>query len=107
MVSNTNYFGMAKEDLDNVNFGDKRLNDRATLMGGEFLKNPFVSPPKIMRSFKATKAFYRFMDSDKVSHEKLISTHVKKSQERLSKHKIILAIQDSTTVSLNRNYEIE
>jgi len=107
MVSNTNYFGMAKEDWDNVNFGDKRLNDRAILIGGEFLKNPFVSPPKMMKSFKATKAFYRFMDSDKVSHEKLISTHVKKSQERLSEHKLILAIQDSTTISLNRNYEID
>ena len=107
MVSKTNYFSIAKEDWDNVDFGDKRLNDRATLIGGEFLKNPFVSPPKMMKSFKATKAFYRFMDSDKVSHEKLISTHVKKSQEKLSKHKIILAIQDSMTISLNRNYEIE
>ena len=107
MISNTNYFRIAKEDWGNVNFGDKRLNDRATLIGEGFLKNPFVSPPKMMKSFKATKAFYRFMDSDKVSHEKLISTHVKKSQDNLSKHKIILAIQDSTTISLNRNYKIE
>jgi len=107
MVVNTNYFKLAKEDWCDVEFGDKRLNERATLISAEFLKNPFVSPPKMMKSFKAIKAFYRFMDSDKVSHEKLISTHVMKSKEKLTEHKIILAIQDSMTISLNRNYEID
>ena len=106
-IESTNYFKLAREDWKDINFGDKRLNYRATLIGKEFLKNPFVSPPKMMKSFKATKAFYRFMDSDKVSHEKLISAHVEKSQEKISEHKIILAIQDSMTISLNRNYEIE
>jgi len=69
--------------------------------------NPFVSPPKMMKTFKATKAFYRFMDSDKISHEKLIFTHVKKSKENISEHKTILSIQDSTTILFNRNYEID
>lgn len=107
MVSNVNYFELAKEDWSNVNLGDERLNKRAMLIGNEFLKNPFVSPPKMMKSFKAIKAFYRFMDSDKVTHEKLISTHVENSKERMPKHKMILAIQDSTTIPLDRNYEIE
>ncbi|PIN87726.1 hypothetical protein COV12_02260 [Candidatus Woesearchaeota archaeon CG10_big_fil_rev_8_21_14_0_10_32_24] len=107
MVLNTNYFELAKEDWSKVDFGDKRLNERAILIGTEFLNNPFVSPPKMMKSFKATKAFYRFMDSDKVSHEKLITTHVTKSKNKLIENKIILAIQDSMTISLNRNYDIE
>ncbi len=66
MAVSTNYFKLAKEDWYDVEFGDKRLNERATLISMEFLNNPFVSPPKMMKSFKATKAFYRFMDSDKV-----------------------------------------
>ena len=107
MLSNLNYFELAKEDWVNVKFGDKRLNDRAIFISNAFLKNPFVSPPKIMKSLKATKAFYRFMNSDKVSHEKLIYTHVKKSKEKLNEHKTILAVQDSMTISLNRNYDIE
>ena len=107
MVSNVNYFELAKEDWSNVNLGDERLNKRATMIGAEFLRNPFVSPPKMMKSFKATKGFYRFMDSDKVSHEKIISPHVVKSREKLAEHKTVLAIQDSITISLNRNYEIE
>ena len=107
MESNTNYFKLANEDWFAVEFGDKRLNERAVMIGTEFLKNPFVSPPKMMKSFKATKAFYRFMDSDKVSHEKLIAAQVIKSKERLAEHKVILAIQDSMTITLDRNYEIE
>lgn len=107
MVSNVNYFELAKEDWLDANLGDERLNKRAMLLGAEFLKNPFVSPPKMMKSFKATKAFYRFMDSDKVSHEKLISSHVKKTREKLAEHKVILAVQDSITISLDRNYEIK
>jgi len=104
MVSNVNYFELAKEDWLDVKLGDKRLNERASIIGAEFLSNPFVSPPKMMKSFKAIKAFYRFMDSDKVSHENLISPHIEKSREKLSEHKIVLAIQDSITISLNRNY---
>lgn len=107
MVSNVNYFELAKEDWFGVELGDKRLNERAAMIGAEFLNNPFVSPPKMMKSFKAIKAFYRFMDSDRVSHEKLISSHVEKSREKLAGHKTILAIQDSITISLDRNYEIE
>ena len=107
MVLDTNYFKLAKEDWCDVKFGDKRLNERAVMISTEFLKNPFVSPPKMMKCFKATKAFYRFMDSDKVSHEKLIAAHVIKSKERLAEQKIILSIQDSMIISLDRNYEIE
>lgn len=107
MVSNGNYFELAKEDWSEADLGDERLNRRAMLIGNEFLKNPFVSPPKMMKSLKALKAFYRFMDSDKVTHEKLISSHVEKTREKLAEHKIILAVQDSTIIPLNRNYEIE
>lgn len=107
MELNTSYFKLAKEDWDDVEFGDKRLNERATMISAEFLRNPFVSPPKMMKCSKATKAFYRFMDSSKVSHEKLIATHIMKSKKKFAEHKVILAIQDSMTISLDRNYEIE
>lgn len=107
MESKTNYFELTKDDWFDVDFGDKRLNSRAIAIGEKFLKNPFVSPPKMMKSFKEIKAFYRFMDSEKVSHKKLIEPHVNKSRLKLSDSKIILAIQDSTTISLNRNYIID
>lgn len=107
MELDVDYFDLGREDWSDVKFGDKRLNERAAMISADFLKNPFVSPPKMMKSLKATKAFYRFMDSDKVSHEKLIAPHVMKSMKRLTEQKVILAIQDSMTISLDRNYEID
>lgn len=97
----------AKNDWGDVNFGDERLNSRAVLIGADFFRNPFVSPPKMLKSFKKIKAFYRFINSEKVSHEKLISKHTSKTKENMDEQKIILAVQDATTISLDRNYEIE
>jgi len=103
----TNYSALADEDWSNVNFGDKRLNRRAIEIGVAFLRNPFVSPPKMLKEFKNIKAFYRFMDSEKVSHDKLVSPHITKARQRISNEKVILAIQDSTTMTFKRNYEID
>ena len=58
----TDYAGLSAEDWSDVKFGDKRLNSRAVEIGSDFLKNPYVSPPKIFKSPKKLKAFYRFLD---------------------------------------------
>ena len=103
----TNYVELARDDWINLNFGDKRLNNRAITIGESFLRNPFVSPPKMFKESKKLKAFYRFMDSEKVSHEILLSQHINNSKSRIPGNKIILAVQDSVTMTFKRNYEIE
>lgn len=103
----TDYSSWAKNDWMSIDFGDKRLNSRAVEIGADFFRNPFVSPPKMLRSFKKIKAFYRFMDSDKVSHDLLISNHVAEARKRLSDHHLILAIQDSSTVVFDREFSVE
>lgn len=106
-MKSTNYFDLAKEDWQNVNFGDKRLNKRAEDIGASFLENPFVSPPKMLKKPKKTKAFYRFMNSDNITHEKLIDSHIKETCKEIDDNKIVLAIHDLTTLTFKRNYEIE
>lgn len=101
------YIELSKEEWSTINLGDQRLNDRAVKIGAKFLQNPFVSPPKMLKSPKELKAFYRFMDSDKVSHTKLIHPHTKKTKKVIAQQKIILSIQDSTTLTFKRNYDIE
>jgi hypothetical protein len=103
----TDYSSWAKDDWMNIDFGDKRLNSRAVEIGTDFFRNPFVSPPKMLKSFKKIKAFYRFMDSDKVSHDILISNHIAGARKRLSDHHLILAIQDSSTVVFDREYPVD
>lgn len=107
MNASVSYFELAKEDWSEVDFGDKRLNDRAIQIGGAFLRSPFISPPKMLRNKKDIKAFYRFMDSEQVSHDKLVSPHVAKTRANLSQKSVVLTVQDSTTFTYKRNYEIE
>jgi hypothetical protein len=97
----------AMRDWGDIDFGDLRLNHRAVHIGADFFRNPFASPPKMLKSNKKIKAFYRFMDSDKVSHDKLTSSHVAQSRQRIADHKIILAIEDFTTLAFDREYDIE
>jgi len=107
MVNINEYPILAKEDWSDVDLGDKRLRDRAVKIGAEFLRNPFASLPKMLKEFKDVKAFYRFMDSNKVTHERLVSPHIDKSRTRMHDSAIMLAVQDSTTLTFKRNYDIE
>ena len=102
-----NYEQWAQNDWAYVEFGDQRLNDRAVRIGTDFLRNPFVFPPKMFKTWKNIKAFYRFINSDKVTHGVIISKHTRQSRNNMSNNKIVLAVQDATTITLHRNYEVE
>ena len=102
-----NYASWAINDWGDVDFGDKRLNTRAVQIGADFFRNPFVSPPKMLRSNKKLKAFYRFMDSKRVTHRLIINQHCAQAISRLESFPLVLSVQDSTTLTYNREYEIE
>lgn len=106
-MSESMFRSIASEDWLHVDFGDARLNSRAIRIGEAFLRSPFASPPKMLRNKKDIKGFYRFMDSEKVAHEKLVHPHVLAAHQRLTGHRVVLCVQDSTTISFDRNYEIE
>lgn len=106
-MSIVDFRSMACEDWSHADFGDKRLNERAIRIGTAFLRSPFASPPKMLRDKKDIKGFYRFMDSENVSHEKLVRPHVDAARQQLTKHQVVLCVQDSTTITFERNYEIE
>ena len=102
-----NYEKWAEDDWRGVDFGDARLNSRAISIAADFMRNPFFSPPKIFRSHDKLKAFYRFVNSDKVTHRVIISKHTANTKTKMLNNNIVLAVQDSTTITLKRNYEIE
>ena len=105
LLTNTNEW--IEDDWINVDFGDKRLNKRAKNIAFDLLRSPFDSPPKMLKESKKIKAFYRALDSEKVTHDKIISDHIQNTKNKMSNHKVILSIQDSITISLSRNYAIE
>lgn len=104
---NTNYEEISRANWLNADLGDERLNKRAVYIGADFLRNPFTSPPKMLQEPSKIKAFYRFMDNPKICHEGLTSSHINNTLAGLSKHKIILCIQDQTTITFCREDKVK
>lgn len=92
---------------ENIPFCDKRLKNRAIKIANSFYKNPFSSPPKMFNSWKELKGFYRFLDSDSINHDNLIKNHCENTKEVIQECKVILAIQDATTIIIKKKEEIK
>ena len=86
-----------KEKFCAINLGDERLNTRFLKIAEAFLERPSGSMSEITGNWANTKASYRFFGNEKVSKSQLLSPHITRTIERISKTKqTILAIQDTT-----------
>lgn len=83
---------------DSFNFGDERLNTRLGLLSVQLLGSIEGSTPSIIGDSYQTKAYYRFINNDKVTPESLVSGYGHCSVNHSCKERIILAVQDSTTL---------
>jgi hypothetical protein len=63
-------------------------------------EQPDKSIPQQMKSTKRTKAFYRLMDNEALTHEKIQQSHWEHSRQKGSTCAVVLLIQDSTYVDL-------
>jgi len=86
------------KEMNNLSLGDKRLNERCKKMLTSFGNRPGDSIPKACGGWTELSGAYRFLSNKKVTPEKVIGPHIKSTHERLSKHKVILCIQDTTEI---------
>ncbi len=80
-------------------FGDKRIEYRGSELHNGLFRNSVHSIQQIAQTRAEQKAYYRFLRNDKVTEDKLIKELACRCN-RLSKGKIVLAIQDTTEVNL-------
>lgn len=80
-------------------FGDKRIEDRGQDLHRGLFRNSVHSIQQIAQTRAEQKAYYRFLRNDKVTEDKLIR-ELSDRCNRLSKGKIVLAIQDTTEINL-------
>jgi hypothetical protein len=96
---NNKYNNWAKKEFSEVNFGDKRLNNRVIILADRFSDSPEAPINQASFDWSETKAAYRFFNNDKISDTKIRNSHIKQTVERCSKFETILAVQDTSYIS--------
>jgi len=89
-----------EEEFGRVQFFDERLKQRLFMLAADFFAQPGELIPQASNGSAAkTKAAYRFFKNSSVDMQTLLRPHIESTIERLRSHPIILAVQDSTTLT--------
>jgi len=90
----------AEREWGRAPLGDARLIQRLITIGRDRYARPQASIPQTCDGNRAkTKAAYRFFDNESATLKNLITPHIEATTERIAKEKIVLAIQDTTTLN--------
>jgi hypothetical protein len=89
-----------EEEFGTVPFFDERLKQRLFTLAADFFAQPGELIPQVSNGSTAkTKAAYRFFKNSNVDMQTLLRPHIESTIERLRSHPVILAVQDTTTLS--------
>lgn len=87
--------------------GDGRLNHRLISIVESFCAKPEASIPKAMNTWDKIKGAYRFLNNVKVTHQNIMEPHRLQTQSRITKERVVLAVQDTTTLDYSHHPETE
>lgn len=90
----------AAKELAQVNLGDARRNKRLIRIVEDLAAQPDSSVPLACGNIAATKAAYNFWKSPHFQASDIRAAHTSSTIERIKKHEIVLAIQDTTNIDL-------
>lgn len=100
MLSNENKAESPAEwiayELQAVSLGDKRLDWRLLDSAAKLAAAPGASIPQACDDWADTKATYRLFDNEKTTAEKIRLPHQLRTKSRLSGHKTVLVVQDTS-----------
>ena len=86
----------SQQEFETVDLGDKRLTQRLIDVAGELSASPQSAIHAACGDWAATKAAYRLFDNEKVTAEAILCPHFQRTVERVSEHKRVFAVQDTT-----------
>jgi hypothetical protein len=89
-----------KAQFGSSHLGDARRERRLVEIATHITEQPDQSIPRQMKSQERTKAFYRLMDNEALTHEKIQRAHWEHSRQKGSVPPLLLLIQDTTFVDL-------
>ncbi len=88
-----------KQELESVDIGDKRLNNRMMHLLTATSQQPDKSITQLFHTRKEVQACYRFFSNSQVDENKVIEPHLHKTIERANKHSVVLALSDTTSLN--------
>ena len=89
-----------EEEFGRVQFYDERLKSRLFALASDFFAQPGELIPQACSGSEAkTKAAYRFFQNGNVNMQTLLRPHIESTIERLRPHKVILAVQDTSSLN--------
>lgn len=88
-----------EEEFSMAGLGDHRRVERLITIARDFYARPQANIPQACGSRAKTKAAYRFLESESVTMEKIQRSHYEATVNRIGKEKIVLAVQDTTTLN--------
>jgi hypothetical protein len=89
-----------EDEFGRVQFFDERLKSRLFTLTSDFFSQPGELIPQACNGSEAKiKASYRFFQNSNVDMQKLFRPHIESTIERLRVHKVILAVQDTTSLN--------
>ena len=89
----------AEEEFGGAELGDQRRVKRLEEIARDFYAHPEGSVPQACQSRAKAKAVYRFFDNRNISMEKILAPHYKSTLGRIRKEKVVLAVQDTTSLN--------
>jgi hypothetical protein len=89
-------------ELCGGDFGDARLNRRASLMAESLGKYPNFSIPSALKSEAEIEGAYRFFNNDSVTPDRIFEPHIEATYRRIDTVDFALLVQDTTELDLTR-----
>ena len=89
----------AQEEFGQAPLRDTRLVQRLLLLARDLYARPRAQLPQACGSRAKTKAAYRFLDHPRVTMQGLLQSHYQATAQRVAAEKVVLAVQDTTSLN--------
>ena len=89
----------AQQEFGGCALPDARLQTRLLTMARDFYGRPTASLTQACSSRAKTKAAYRFLDHEHTTMDTLLQPHYRATQARLRGERVVLAVQDTSSLN--------
>ena len=89
------------EELEGIDLGDKRLNQRSTQVIETLGADPAASVNAACGGWNETIAAYRFFDNPAVEPDCILEPHIEATKRRMKEHSVVLIAQDTTELDFS------